>query len=239
MPSKLSAPPVLTATATRAKKKSPVRSRGKKPTGETVAAILDALDAAHPNVTTMLDFTNAFELLVATILSAQCTDKRVNIVTPALFAAYPTAAAMQHATPEDLYPYINTCGLYRNKARHLVGMATALVERHNGDVPHDRDALESLPGVGRKTASVVLANAFGEPEIAVDTHVGRVARRLGLTRNTDPTKVEFDLQALIPEARRAHTHHTLIWHGRLTCKARNPACDACTLTPLCPKIGVA
>jgi endonuclease III len=204
------------------------------------AAVLDLLEAAHPGGKTALDFRNPYELLVATVLSAQCTDVRVNIVTPALFDAFPDAHALSQATAEDIAPFIKTCGLYKSKAANLAKTGRLLVERHGGDVPHDRAALEDLPGVGRKTANVVLANAFGEPEIAVDTHVGRVARRLGFTQHTDPDKVEADLKAVIVIDRRARAHHALIDHGRAICDARKPRCSVCPVLAarLCRQAGV-
>ncbi|MDI3269773.1 MAG: endonuclease III [Bacillota bacterium] len=174
-----------------------------------------------------------FQLLVATVLSAQTTDQQVNKVTPALFARFPTPEVMGKASPEDVEPYIQTLGLYRNKARHLVGLARRLAEEYGGEVPMEREALESLPGVGRKTASVVLANAFGFPAIAVDTHVFRVARRLGWSRGKDPHRVELDLMELIPRDLWAPAHHWLIQHGRQICHARRPRCGECFLQDVC------
>lgn len=200
--------------------------------------ILARLDATYPDAACELDFRDPFELLVATVLSAQATDKSVNAATPALFAAYPDAESMARAAPEDVEPHIRSVGLYRAKAKNLVRLAQLLVERHAGLVPNDFSAVTALPGAGRKTANVVLSNAYGRPAIAVDTHVGRLARRLGLSAHTDPDKVEADLMALLPEDRWIFAHHALIWHGRRVCFARRPACSACPLAEVCPRVGV-
>lgn len=199
--------------------------------------ILDELEAAYPDAASELAFRSPFELLVATILSAQATDISVNAATPALFDAYPDAAAMARAEPEEIEPYVRTIGLYRNKAKNLVKAARMLVERHDGRVPQDFDALLALPGVGRKTANVVASNAFGRPGIAVDTHVGRLARRLRFSRESDPNKVEADLEDLFERDRWIFLHHALILHGRRVCHARRPACDACPLADDCPSAG--
>lgn len=201
--------------------------------------MLDGLEVLYPEARCELDFARPFELLVSVVLSAQTTDQAVNRCTPALFARYPDAAALAAASPEQVEPAIRTIGLYRNKARHLVGLARVLVSEHGGEVPRDRAALESLPGVGRKSANVVLSNAFGVPAIAVDTHVGRLARRLGWSREEDPTRVEGDLRDLIPEDRWSLSHHLLIWHGRRCCSARAPACPRCPVAPLCPSARLA
>lgn len=201
---------------------------------ERAAAVLDELQALYPDARAELDFTNPFELLVATILSAQATDVSVNAATPALFARYPNAAALAAAEPGAVEAYIKTIGLYRSKAKNLVMAARALVQEHGGEVPNDFEALLRLSGVGRKTANVVLSNAFGRPGIAVDTHVGRLARRLGFSKHENPDKVEADLEALWPEDRWIFAHHALILHGRRVCSARKPACSACSLAPLCP-----
>ncbi len=200
-----------------------------------VRAILQTLGEMYPNVGTALNFTTPFELLVATVLSAQCTDKLVNTVTPGVFAAYPTPEAMAAATAEDIEPLINRCGLYRNKAKNLAAAARVIVERHQGQIPCTMEDLLDLPGVGRKTANVVLSNAFGVPGIAVDTHVFRVANRLGLARGKTPEQVEAQLQRRIPRADWGITHHRLIWHGRLVCQARRPKCEECRLLPYCPE----
>jgi endonuclease-3 len=203
------------------------------------AVLLDRLLALYPDAHCALDFTNAFELLCATILSAQCTDKRVNLVTPSLFARYPDAPALAAAQPEELEELIRSTGFFRSKAKSLIGMATGLVERHGGDVPADMEALTALPGVGRKTANVILGNAFGVPGITVDTHVGRLSRRLGLTAHDDPVKVEFDLMAIVPEADWTMFSHRLIFHGRRVCAARTPDCGGCAMSRFCPRVGVA
>lgn len=201
---------------------------------ERASAVLHELHALYPDAATELDFANPFELLVATLLSAQATDVSVNRATPALFEAYPDATALAAADPAEVEPYIQSIGLFRTKAKNLVASSRLLVERHGGEVPDDMRAMLELPGVGRKTANVVLSNAYGRPAIAVDTHVGRLARRLGFSRHDDPTKVERDLQQLFPEERWVFLHHALILHGRRVCKARRPACDECGLRELCP-----
>jgi endonuclease-3 len=186
-----------------------------------------------------LNHDGPFQLLVATILSAQTTDERVNLVTPALFAAYPTPEALAAAPLEELEERIRSTGFYRNKAKALKGMAQALVERFGGDVPSAMDDLVTLPGVGRKTANVVRSVAMGLPGLPVDTHVGRVTRRLGLTTQTDPVKVELELNALVPEPERGALSLRLILHGRRVCKARTPLCDDCVLVDICPSAYVA
>ena len=183
---------------------------------------------------TELEYANPFELLVATILSAQATDRSVNAATPALFARFPDAFALAGATPEEVEPFIKSIGLYKNKAKNLVASARKLAKAHDGEVPDDFDALLTLPGVGRKTANVVLSNAYGRPAIAVDTHVGRLARRLELSEHKDPDRVERDLEALFPEDSWIFVHHALILHGRRVCFARKPDCGACTLSGFCP-----
>ena len=188
----------------------------------------------NPRPTTELEYRSPFELLVAVILSAQSTDTGVNKATRRLFAVARTPHAMLALGEAGLKPYIATIGLYNAKARHLIGACRALVERHGGEVPRERAALESLPGVGRKTANVVLNTAFGEPTIAVDTHIYRVARRLGLSRGRTPLAVEQDLLRVVPEEFRKDAHHWLILHGRYVCQARKPRCWDCTLRDLCP-----
>lgn len=200
--------------------------------------ILDALEADLPGARIALDFGTPLELLIATILSAQCTDKRVNMVTPALFARYRGAADYASASEAELEGYIRTCGLYRSKARNIIAACRRIVAEHGGEIPGTMEELSALPGVGRKTANVVLANAFGQPRLAVDTHVGRVARRLGFTTHGDPDKIELDLYKVIPVERRSAAHHLLIWHGRKTCHARTPACGACPVAEWCKKAGV-
>jgi endonuclease-3 len=201
---------------------------------ERAAEVVRRLEARYPgDTTTALAHRDPFELLVATILSAQCTDKRVNIVTPALFARFPDAARLAAARPRDVERLIATCGLYRTKARNLVAAARALVDRHGGRVPAEREALEALPGVGRKTASVVLAVAHGKPALAVDTHVHRVANRLGLARSKAPAGTEKQLCAAIPEEKWRTVHHQLVRHGREVCRAVRPRCEACFLSDVC------
>ena len=200
---------------------------------ETNALILAELARLYPDAKPALHFANPFQLLVAVILSAQCTDVKVNMVTPALFAAYPDAQALAKAEPEQVEPYIRTCGLYHNKAKNLVAMARTLVSEHGGEVPADHDALEALPGVGRKTANVVMSCAFGEDAIAVDTHVFRVSNRLGLADAGDVLKTEQQLMQSIPKDQWSRAHHWLIFHGRRICAARKPACEACTLCAWC------
>ena len=192
------------------------------------------LDAAYPDARCALDHRDPFQLVVATILSAQCTDARVNLTTPALFARYPDAARLAAADLAELEALIRPTGFFRNKARNLVGLGQALVARHGGAVPSDPAALSALPGVGQKTANVVLANAFGIPALAVDTHIFRVARRLGLSEAATPEKVEADLCRAFPRESWIALHHQLIWHGRRCCEARRPACASCPLHALCP-----
>jgi endonuclease-3 len=196
--------------------------------------VLAILAAAYPDAKCALDFRDPYELLVATILSAQCTDKRVNLVTPALFRKYPTAAHMAAADEGELIELIRSTGFFRNKARSLLAACRDIVTEHGGKVPETLEALVKLHGVGRKTANVVLGNAFGVPGITVDTHLGRVARRLGLTAQEDPVKVETDLMAIVPEATWTDFSHRMIHHGRALCHARKPDCAHCPLAPLCP-----
>lgn len=204
------------------------------------AVVLERLKAEYPDAHCELDHTNAFELLCATILSAQCTDVRVNMVTPQLFKAYPTAEALSVARLEDVEAIVRTTGFFRAKAKSLVGMANRLVDRHGGEVPHTIAELVPLPGVGRKTANVILGNAFDINEgIVVDTHVQRVSRRLGLTREADPIGIEKALMPLFPQEDWALLSHLLIWHGRRTCFARKPECARCVLGDVCPSAGVA
>jgi len=199
------------------------------------ATVLRRLRRRYPDATCALHHRDAYELLVATILSAQCTDARVNMVTPALFARYPDAAALAQAEPADLEALIRSTGFYRAKAKSLLGMARALVADHGGRVPGTMEALRVLPGVGRKTANVVLGNAFGINEgITVDTHVTRLSRLLGFTRHTDAEKIERDLMPLFPRKDWALLSHLLIWHGRATCIARRPQCGTCVLADVCP-----
>jgi len=192
------------------------------------------LRAAYPDARCALDHRDPFQLVVATILSAQCTDARVNLTTPALFARYPDAASLAEARTEELEGLIKSTGFFRNKAKNLIGLGQALMARHGGQVPSDPAELSALPGVGQKTANVVLANAFGVPALPVDTHIFRVARRLGLSKATTPEKVEADLCRLFPREDWIELHHQLIFHGRRVCDARRPNCAACPLLDLCP-----
>ncbi len=200
--------------------------------------VLSELHQTYPNAKTELESGTAFQLLIATILSAQATDISVNAATPKLFKKYGTAATMAQATPEELEPYIKTIGLYRNKAKNIAATAKALLERFEGEVPNDFEAIQTLPGVGRKTANVVLSNAYGRPGIAVDTHVGRLARRLRFSSNTNPDLVEADLEKLFPKDQWIFLHHSLILHGRRVCDARKPKCEDCSLLEFCPQFGV-
>lgn len=195
--------------------------------------ILAELERLYPDAKPALHFQNPYQLLVAVILSAQCTDVKVNMVTPALFAAYPDAPSLAKAEPEDVEPYIKTCGIYRNKAKNLVLTARALTELYGGEVPADHEKLTQLPGVGRKTANVVMSCAFGADAIAVDTHVFRVSNRLGLADASDVLRTEEQLMRNIPKNKWSHAHHLLIFHGRRVCAARKPACESCTLFAWC------
>jgi endonuclease-3 len=193
------------------------------------------LEEHYPNAHCALDFKTPFQLLVATILSAQCTDKRVNMVTPALFKRYPTPAAMSEAKPEELEEMIKSTGFFRNKTKSLLAMSRAVAEEHGGQVPDTMEELVRLPGVGRKTANVVLGNAYDKNEgVVVDTHVGRLSARLGLTKQTDPVKVEQDLVKLFPREEWTMLSHLLIEHGRQICEARRPKCEVCFLNDICP-----
>jgi endonuclease III len=201
-----------------------------------VRAILRRLRAAYPEARCSLDFRTPWELLVATILSAQCTDERVNQVTPGLFQRYPGPQAFADADEGEIAKEIFTTGFHNQKARSLRGAALAMLERHGGKVPRSTEQLVRLPGVGRKTAAVVSGNAFGRREgIAVDTHVGRLTRRLGLTTETDPEKVERELMAIVPRSAWVAWSHLLIWHGRAICLSRAPRCPECVLLDLCPE----
>jgi endonuclease-3 len=191
----------------------------------------------YPDAHIELDFTNALELSVATILSAQCTDKRVNEVTPALFRRYRTAADYAQADRAELEEMIRPTGFFRNKTNSIMRLGQQLVDRFDGEVPRRLDDLVTLPGFGRKTANVVLGNAFDIPGLTIDTHFGRLARRWHWTTNTDPVKVESDVAVLIPKAEWTILDHRVIWHGRRVCHARKPACGACAIAHLCPSYG--
>ena len=202
---------------------------------ERAAAVTATLARTYPTAHCELDYATPLQLLIATILSAQCTDKRVNLTTPALFRTCRTAADYTALPAEQLEDFIKSTGFFRAKARNIRACCAALVERHGGDVPQTMDALTALAGVGRKTANVVLGNAFGiNVGVVVDTHVSRLAQRLGLTKETTPEKIERDLVKLIPRAQWTLFSHWLIWHGRRRCTARRPACAACELRTLCP-----
>jgi endonuclease-3 len=206
----------------------------KKVTRAVAAAELEILERAYPAAVTELEYDSPFTLLIAVILSAQCTDARVNLTTPFLFAAYPTPDALANAPIEDVERIVKSCGFYRMKAKNIVAAARGLVELHGGEVPADRDALEALPGVGRKTASVVLSVAFEDAAFAVDTHVFRVSHRLGLTLGKTPRAVEDDVVKLVPHEKLRHAHHWLILHGRQICKAPTPLCAKCPVREICP-----
>jgi endonuclease-3 len=204
-----------------------------------MGAIIRALDRVYPEAECSLAFGSPFQLLCATILSAQCTDARVNLVTPALFAAYPEPAEMAKAPLPKLEALIRTTGFFKNKALSLKQSSQAIVEQHGGEVPRTLDELVALRGVGRKTANVVLGNAYGVPGLVVDTHVGRLCRRLGFTRHDDPVKVEREMMELVPQEDWTLFSHLLIYHGRAICQARKPMCEECPLSRYCPKVGVA
>jgi endonuclease III len=200
--------------------------------------ILRELTRLYPDAECALKYANPLQLLVATILSAQCTDVRVNLVTPALFARYPDAAAFAAADRQELEKYIQSTGFFRNKAKNIIQCSQQLMERHNGHVPATMEELIPLAGIGRKTANVILGNAFTVPGIPVDTHVTRLSQRMGLTLHTNPVKIERDLMELLPKKDWTMFGHRMIFHGRQICHARRPWCEQCTLSSLCPKIGV-
>ena len=200
--------------------------------------VLSRLRREYPDAHCALNHRNAFELLVATILSAQCTDERVNLVTPALFARFPDAQAMAKAGQAELEKLVQSTGFYKNKAMAILTTSRLLVERHGGEVPSDIESLTALRGVGRKTANVIRGTIFGLPAIVVDTHVGRLTRRLGFTKHQDPVKVEFEMMEIIDEKDWTLSNHLLIDHGRAVCSARSPSCGDCVVSELCPKVGV-
>jgi endonuclease-3 len=204
---------------------------------ERAREVIACLHLGYAEADCALTHKNVWQLLVATILSAQCTDERVNKVTPGLFRRFRSIKAFAKAPQEEIEQEIHSTGFFRNKARSIQGAARALLADHKGKVPQEMDALTALPGVGRKTAHVVRGTFFGLPAITVDTHVGRLSRRLGLTRQTDPVKVERDLEKLLPPEDRTFTSHALIWHGRRICHARKPACSACGMAGFCPSAG--
>ena len=194
--------------------------------------ILHELSILYPNPKPELDFTNPYETLIATILSAQCTDVQVNKVTPAVFRDFPTVEAMAHSTPEALYPYVKSCG-FKSKATNIVLTSRKIMQEFNGEVPQTMEELTTLPGVGQKTANVVMANAFHVPSLAVDTHVFRVSNRLGLANAKNVEQTEEQLKKAIPKKDWIDAHHQLILHGRRVCNARSPKCEVCTLNPYC------
>ena len=211
---------------------NPARAAGTD--AKRVAAILAKLDEAYPNATCELNHKNAFELLIATILSAQCTDVRVNQVTKILFPKYPDAKAFAYATPSELEQEIRPTGFFRNKTRSVIGASKGILENFGGEVPRTMEEILTLPGVARKTANVVLGTAYGIPSgIVVDTHVQRIANRLDLTRNEDPKKIEQDLMQVIPKDKWIQFSHQIIWHGRRVCQARKPKCAECNMESLC------
>ena len=237
--------PNTTRTAARARRALVITKATRKPRRgrwppdpARVAAIVDGLEKLYPDVDCELDRETPFQLLCATILSAQCTDERVNKVTPALFQRFPDARAMAAAPQPALEELIRSTGFFRQKAKRLKGSATALLERHGGEIPKTLAELTRLPGVSRKTASVVLGTAYGLAEgVVVDTHVQRLSMRLGLTRKTDPKGIEQDLMQVLPRDRWIRFSHQIIWHGRRVCFARKPSCATCALAPHCPSAG--
>ena len=233
----VSAGTMKTPTIKRARK-APAAAARPAWTPELVRELLRRLRKAHPDAKCSLDYRSPLELLVATILSAQCTDERVNMVTPALFARYRTARDFAEAKTPELEKAIQSTGFFRSKAKSIQTASRDIVEQHHGEVPKTLEQLTALHGVGRKTANVVLGNAYGVPGITVDTHVGRVSRRLGLTRESDPEKVERDLMEKIPRKQWTTFSHQPIHHGRRICIARKPHCSSCPLLGLCPRIGV-
>ena len=201
-------------------------------------AIYRQLTKNYPNVRCELDYNSAFQLLVATVLSAQCTDKRVNQTTPALFKKYPNPKKMAKADLKDIQRLVKSTGFFRAKAKNIKGLSNKIMEEFDGDVPSNLEDLITLPGVGRKTANVVLGHAFGIPGITVDTHFGRLSRRFGWSKQSDPVKVEFEVGELIAEKEWTNLSQRMIWHGRRVCHARKPACGACPLAKLCPSYGI-
>jgi endonuclease-3 len=212
------------------KTSDPIQARARR--------IVRLLAETYPDAHCALCHDGPLQLLIATILSAQCTDARVNIVTPALFARYPDAHAFAGADPGELERMIHSTGFFRNKARNIIACCRELVEKHGGEVPATMEELAVLPGVGRKTANVILGNAFGVPGIPVDTHVSRLSQRMGLTEETDPVKIERDLARLVPRKEWTMFGHRMIFHGRQVCHARKPLCEQCTLAAVCPRFGV-
>lgn len=203
-----------------------------------IEEILKRLDQLYPKVRSALNFSNPLQLLIATILSAQCTDARVNLVTPALFKRFQTAKNFAQAKLEEIELLIRSTGFFKNKAKSIQTSCKIIEEKYHGEVPSTLEELTELPGVGRKTANVVLGNVFGVPGITVDTHLKRVSYRLGLTKNADPVKIEFDLMKIIPKPKWTKFSHQIIYHGRQVCKARKPECETCLLNEICLKRGI-
>jgi endonuclease-3 len=229
-PARAKAKPAKSGKASKAAK--PVRAAGTDP--QRVAAILARLDEAYPNATCELKHENAFQLLISTILSAQCTDVRVNQVAETLYKKYPDPKAFAYATPSELEQEIRPTGFFRNKTKSVMGASKAIIEKFGGEVPRTMEEILTLPGVARKTANVVLGTAYGIPSgIVVDTHVRRIANRLDLTRNQDPKKIEQDLTQVIPREKWIQFSHQIIWHGRRVCQARKPKCIECNMESLC------
>jgi endonuclease-3 len=249
MPAKAARKPVAGKKTAKAKSqgtspastKTPAKkSAGKVDPAAIAPLVVKHLAADYPDVTCALENESAFELLIATILSAQCTDERVNMVTPELFRRWPTPEKMAQAPIEQLEKVIHSTGFYRNKAKNIKACSRDLAENHNGEVPRDMDAMIALAGVGRKTANVVLGTAYGmSTGVVVDTHVTRLSNRLGLTKHTDATKIEQDLMRLVPQQEWVDFAHRMIHHGRRICSARKPKCPECSMREFCPKIGVA
>lgn len=202
---------------------------------DNITTILDILENTYPDAECALDHADVFQLIVSVVLSAQTTDKSVNLVTPDLFSAYPDASALSKADPEEVENYIRRIGMYKTKSKNIVGLAKMLIDKYDGKVPDDHDKLVELPGVGRKTANVVLSVGFGQQRIAVDTHVFRVSNRIGLVSEKDVLKTELALMKVIPENRWSRSHHSLIFHGRNCCIARKPDCENCSIKALCEK----
>jgi endonuclease-3 len=235
-----SPPPKASASKIAQKPKASKAKAAVNPEKKAQAArVLRRLKADYPTATCALENETPFELLVATILSAQCTDERVNMVTPELFRRWPTAREMAGAPIKELEKVIQSTGFFRNKAKNIKAASRDIAEKHGGDVPRDMDQMIALAGVGRKTANVVLGTAFGMATgVVVDTHVTRLSRRLGLTKHTDPTKIEQDLMQLLPKSEWVDFAHRMIHHGRQICTARKPKCPMCSMNTFCPKIGV-
>jgi len=205
---------------------------------ETVIKVLDTLEKEYPDARVTLDFKTPLQLLIATILAAQCTDERVNQVTPELFKKYRTAQDFSRASQEKLEKEIRATGFFRNKAKSIIQGCRKIVAEFKGEVPRTLEELVSLPGVGRKTANIIVGNAFGRPAIAVDTHVKRVTHRLGWAKADDPDKIEFELREIIPSERWTRAGHQIVFHGRKICTAKNPQCPVCPVEKLCPKVGL-